>query len=161
MKFAMRRIILSAVAFMLIAPAVQAQDYRAGSLEISQTWTRATPKGAKVGGGYVAIRNAGDAPDRLLGGSFTPAKRVEVHTMSMQDGVMRMREVRDGVEIKPGETVELKPGGYHLMFMNLEKPLTAGERVKGELRFEKAGSVPVEFEVRAMGGQSQHEHGKH
>lgn len=149
--------ILVLMAFFAAASA-HAEDFRAGDLVLSAPWARATPKGAKVGGGYLSIRNTGGADDRLIGGALAPAKRVEVHTMTMDDGVMRMREVKGGLEIKAGQTVDLKPGGYHLMFMNLERPLQAGERIKGELRFEKAGAVSVEFEVRSLAGQSGHGH---
>jgi copper(I)-binding protein len=149
----MLRLILGAL-LLLVSTAARAQDVRSGTLEISGPWSRATPKGAKIGSGYVAIRNVGSTADRLVGGSIEPAKRVEVHTMTMDNGVMRMREVKNGLEIKPGETVELKPSSYHLMFIDLGQPLEQGQKVKGELRFEKAGSVPVEFEVRGVGGQT-------
>lgn len=142
----------------LILSTATAQESRTGNLEVSAPWARATPKGAKVGGAYLSVRNSGSTPDRLIGGSVDAAKRVEVHTMSMENGVMRMREVKGGFEVKPGETLELKPGGNHLMFMDLQRPLQAGDKVKGELRFEKAGSVPVEFEVRPLGGQAGHGH---
>src|SRR5450631_2125340 len=93
----------------------QAEDVTAGSLKISAPWTRATPKGASVGGGYLKITNTGTAPDRLTGGSTDISSRFELHEMSMDDGVMKMRPVAGGIEIKPGQTVELKPGGYHVM----------------------------------------------
>lgn len=150
--------IFQILAACLILSTATAQELRAGDIAVSAPWARATPKGAKVGGGYLSVRNSGSTPDRLIGGSLESAKRVEVHTMTMENGVMRMREVKGGFEIKPGETLELKPGGNHLMFMDLQRPLQAGEKVKGELRFEKAGSVPVEFEVRPLGGQAGHGH---
>ncbi|MGO4572093.1 DUF1775 domain-containing protein [Microvirga sp. 2TAF3] len=126
---------------------------KAGNLTIEQPWSRATPGGAKVGGGYVRITNTGKEPDRLIGGSFPPAEKVELHEMAMTDNVMRMKPVEGGLEIKPGATVELKPGGYHLMFMNLKEPLKDGQTIKGTLVFEKAGPVEVEYAVRGMGGQ--------
>jgi copper(I)-binding protein len=116
-----------------------AADVKAGALEITAAWSRATPKGAKVGGGYLKITNTGTQPDRLTGGSMAAADKVEVHEMSMKNGVMKMQELANGLEIKPGETVELKPGGLHLMFVNLKKPLTEGEHVKATLNFAKAG----------------------
>ncbi len=142
----------------LMLAALTAQELHAADIEVSAPWARATPKGATVGGAYLSVRNSGSTPDRLIGGSVESAKRVEAHTMRMENGVMQMREVKGGFEIKPGETLELKPGGNHLMFMDLQRPLQAGEKVKGELRFEKAGSVPVEFEVRPLGGQAGHGH---
>jgi uncharacterized protein YcnI len=125
---------------------------RAGTLTIEQPWSRATPGGAKVGGGYVRITNSGPAADRLIGGSFAGASRAEVHEMRMQGDVMRMNPVAGGLEIKPGATVELKPGGEHLMFMDLKEPLREGQTVTGTLVFEKAGTVAVEYTVRGLGG---------
>jgi periplasmic copper chaperone A len=139
-----------------VASSAQAEDYKAGALQISQPWTRATPKGAQVAGGYLKITNTGTTPDRLTGGSAEVAKRFEIHQMSMDGGVMKMREVKDGVAIAPGATVELKPGGFHIMMVTLSKPLTKGEKVKGSLTFEKAGKVDVEFAVEGIGGAQKH-----
>jgi periplasmic copper chaperone A len=129
----------------------QARDYKAGSIDIADPWSRATPKGASVAAGYLKITNNGTAPDRLISGSSDIAPTFEVHEMSMENGVAKMRPVKGGLEIKPGETVELKPGSFHVMFVGLKKPLEPGEHVKGTLVFEKAGSVGIEFDVRAMG----------
>jgi uncharacterized protein YcnI len=134
------------------------QLVKAGALNIEQPWARATPGGAKVGGGYLRITNGGTTPDRLVGGSFPLAGKVEVHEMRMEGDVMRMKPVEGGLEIKPGATVELKPGGFHLMFMDLKEPLKEGQTVKGTLTFEKAGSVAVEYAVRGMGGAAPAEH---
>jgi periplasmic copper chaperone A len=140
--------------------AVPAQQ-KVGSLTIEQPWSRATPGGAKVGGGYLRITNTGATPDRLTGGSFVNASRVEVHEMSIENDVMRMKQVQGGLEIKPGATVELKPGAHHLMFMDLKEPLKEGQTVKGTLVFEKAGKVDVEYSVRGMGGAPAAEHKHH
>jgi hypothetical protein len=137
----------------IVSPAT-ADDYKLGPLRIVGPWTRATPKGAPVGGGYMKITNTGNAPDRLVEGSSNVADRFEVHEMSMDNGVMKMRPVKGGLEIKPGETVELKPGGLHAMFVGLKKPLLRGERVKGTLVFEKAGTIEVEYAVAPLGAQS-------
>ncbi|MBA1155233.1 DUF1775 domain-containing protein [Microvirga mediterraneensis] len=137
------------------------QAVKAGTLSLEQAWSRATPGGAKVGGGYVSITNTGAAPDRLIGGSFPLASKVEVHEMRLDGDVMRMKPVEGGLEIKPGATVELKPGGLHLMFMDLKEPLKEGQTVKGTLVFEKAGPVEVEYAVRGMGGgaaPAEHKH---
>lgn len=131
---------------------------KTGTLTLEQPWSRATPGGAKVGGGYLRITNAGTAPDRLTGGSFPLASRVEVHEMRLDGDVMRMKALEGGLEIKPGSTVELKPGGLHLMFMDLKEPLKEGQTVKGTLTFEKAGPVEVEYTVRGMGGAAPAEH---
>jgi copper(I)-binding protein len=130
---------------------VHAADYTAGSLVIADPWLRATPKGASVAGGYMKISNNGAAADRLIGGSTDFAASFEVHEMSMADGVAKMRPVQGGLEIKPGETVELKPGSFHVMLMGLKKPLAAGEHVKATLVFEKAGKVDIDYDVRAIG----------
>jgi copper(I)-binding protein len=124
---------------------------KAGSLELMTPWLRATPGGAKVAGGYLRITNTGTEPDHLIGASIPVAARGEVHEMLNDNGVMRMRPVEGGLEIKPGQTVELKPGGYHLMFEDLAGALKQGETVKGTVTFAKAGTVPITFAVESMG----------
>lgn len=143
----------AALAVVLALPAnlATAHEYKLGSLEIIHPWARATPGAAKVGGGYVKIINHGSEPDRLVGGSFERSERLEVHEMSVKDGVMQMRPLASGLEIKPGETVELKPGGFHLMFQNLKAPLKDGDKVDATLTFEKAGTVKVFFSVAPIG----------
>lgn len=131
-------------------PAVE-KTYKLGALTITTPWTRVTPKGAKVAGGYVRITNTGNDADRLVGGAFNLSARVEVHEMGVEGGVMRMRELTKGLEIKPGETVELKPGGYHLMFMDMRGILETGQPVRGRLIFENAGAVEVDFQVAPLG----------
>jgi len=136
-----------------------AQTYNVGSLTIEQPWARATPGGAKVGGGYMTITNNGTQPDRFVGGTLPQAGRFEIHEMKMEGGMMQMREVRGGLEIRPGQKVELKPGGYHVMFMDLRAPFKQGEKLKGQLRFEKAGTVDVEYRVESLGaGGPMHGH---
>jgi periplasmic copper chaperone A len=137
---------------MFSAPAAHAKDYHAGSLDISGPWSRATPKGASVGAGYLTIKNTGTTADRLIGGSSDTAAKFEVHEMTMDNGVMKMRPIKGGLEIKPGETVEFKPEGLHVMFVGLKKPLKQGDHVKATLEFEKAGKVDVDFDVTGMGG---------
>jgi periplasmic copper chaperone A len=160
-----RRIIVKsamfAAAFALLAGAAQAHDYKLGPLEIKHPWARATPKGAAVAGGYLTIVNAGKEPDRLVGGSSPVAGRFEIHEMAVTDGMMRMRALPQGLEIKPGATVELKPGSYHLMFMNLKKPLVQGQSIKGTLTFEKAGSIEVEYTVEPIGAPASRHGGHH
>ena len=98
------------------------------------------------------ITNNGKEPDRLIGGTVPFASRFEVHEMAVEGGMMKMRQLSKGLEIKPGETVELKPGGYHVMFMDLTSGLKEGEAMKGTLVFEKAGTVEVEYRVGPIGG---------
>ncbi len=135
-----------------LAPA-RADDATVGGLKIVAPWARATPKGASVGGAYMKIVNTGSAPDRLVGGTTEIASRFELHEMSMDNGVMKMRSVADGIEIKPGQTVEFKPGGYHVMLVGLKSGLEQGQHVKATLEFEKAGKVDVEFVVEGLGAQ--------
>ena len=97
--------------------------FNLGDLTVTSPWTRATPGGAKIAGGYLKITNNGSSADRFLGAKSEATDRVEIHEMSMSDGVMKMRPLPNGLEIKPGETVELKSGGYHLMFMDLRQSL--------------------------------------
>ena len=129
-----------------------ARDYKLGSIDVVDPWSRATPKGASVAAGYMKITNNGTSADRLISGSSDIAPTFEIHEMSMDNGVAKMRPVKGGLEIKPGETVELKPGSFHLMFTDLKQPLAKGEHVKGTLVFAKAGTIDVEFGVQPVGG---------
>jgi copper(I)-binding protein len=143
-----------AVALTVMGTPVLAHEYTAGALKIAHPWARATPKGASIGGGYFKITNTGSTPDRLVGGVSDVSKHFEFHEMSMDNGVMKMRELAKGLEIKPGQTVEFKPGGYHVMFVGLNKPLEKGEHVNATLQFEKAGKVSVYFLVEGIGAQN-------
>jgi copper(I)-binding protein len=100
------------------------------------------------------VMNTGKASDRLIGGTFGDGGRIEVHEMTMTDGVMKMRELGSGLEIKPGATVKLEPGGYHLMLLNLAAPFKQGDKIKAQLVFEKAGKIDVEFDVAGIGAQA-------
>jgi periplasmic copper chaperone A len=150
------RFSLSAFALLSIPLAVAQEEraYRAGSLVIEAPWSRATPGGAKIGSGYMRIVNSGPEPDRLIGGTASVAARIEVHESSMSDGIARMRPVDGGLLIKPGETVDLKPGGLHAMLVDLKQPLKEGDTIKGTLVFEKAGTVAIEYRVGGIGAQS-------
>lgn len=148
-------VIIAALLWGLACPVVaQTASYKLGDIVIQAPWARATPAGAKVGGAYLKITNTGGQPDRLVGGSLTGAREVEVHEMSMSNNVMKMRHLKDGLEIKAGQTVELKPGGYHLMLTGLGDGLKQGQKVKGSLTFEKAGTVEIEFTVAPIGATS-------
>jgi copper(I)-binding protein len=138
-------------AFGVLALEASAADFTVGSIEIDNPWTRATPKGADVAGGYMRVTNKGAAPDRLIGGSSAIARRFELHEMTMVDGIMRMRPLAGGLEIRPGETVELKPGSFHVMLMGLTRRLEKGQKIKGTLLFEKAGKVEIEYVVEELG----------
>jgi periplasmic copper chaperone A len=139
-----------------------AADFSIGGIQIGNPWTRATPKGADVAGAYMRLSNKGAAADRLIGGSSPVAGRFEVHHMTVEDGVMKMRPVDGGLEVKPGETVELKPGSFHIMLVGLKQPLEKGQKIKGTLVFEKAGTVEIEYAVEALGASAPpggHGHG--
>jgi copper(I)-binding protein len=140
------------IACLANAPAC-AEDVKAGDLVISQAWTRATPGGAKTGGGFLTIENKGSAADRLVSASADVAGKVEVHEMAVNDGVMKMRPIEGGLAIEPGKTVKLAPGGYHLMMMNLKNPLKQGEKLPVTLQFEKAGKVTVTLDVEGVGAK--------
>lgn len=148
---------LAVAALALSATVATAHEFKAGPLKIGHPWSRATPAGAKVGGGYLSIENTGSAPDRLVSISVPFAARAEIHEMATKDGIMTMRPLEQGVEVPAGAKVEFKPGGYHIMFMELKQPLKQGEMMKGTLTFEKAGSVDVEFKVDAIAAKGSDE----
>ncbi len=135
-----------------------AHETTIGALTISSPFTRATPPGAPVGGGYMTITNSGTEADRLIGGSTDFADAVEIHRMIMDGDVIKMRRVEDGLEIPAGGEVVLKPGGLHLMFRKLNEPLRQGETHTVRLMFEKAGEVEVEFTVERLGATAAGAH---
>lgn len=149
------RVGIAAFALMFLFAAVQplfAHEFKAGDLVLDHPWSRATPAGAKVGAGYVTIRNNGTAPDRLVAVSSEIAEKTEIHEMAIDPaGIMTMRPLADGLALAAGATTELKPGSYHIMFMGLKQPAKEGEKIAATLSFEKAGDVAVEFDVEAMG----------
>jgi len=138
-------------AFYGVSPAAAAGDYDVGSIHISQPWSRATPKGAASGAGYMTLTNNGTTPDRVSCVSDDASAQCQIHSMTMEGGVMKMRPVEGGLEIKPGESVMLKPGGNHMMFLSLKRPLEQGGTVKATLKFEHAGTIDVEYPVLAIG----------
>jgi len=153
MKRATVALVFSVLAATLLNGSARAEDVKAGDLVISQPWARATPGGAKTGGGYLTIENKGNAADKLVSATADVAGKVEVHEMAMNKGVMTMRPLENGLAIDPGKTVKLAPGGYHLMMMDLNNPLKKGDKVPVMLQFEKAGKVSVTLEVQGIGAQ--------
>jgi len=121
------------------------------SIVIEKPFSRETPGGAKVGAGYMTITNKGNTADRLVSASSPAAGKVEIHEMTMQDGIMKMRELPGGLPIAAGKTAALAPGGYHLMLMELKAPLKMGDKVPVTLSFEKAGKVNVTLDVQSVG----------
>jgi periplasmic copper chaperone A len=132
----------------LAAPAAQAGDYDVGSIHIAQPWARATPKGATSGAAYMTITNKGAVSNRVNCVSSDASGQCQIHSMTMEGGVMKMRPVEGGLEIKPGETVTLQPSGFHVMLVALKHPLEKGQTVKATLKFDL---VDVEFPVAAIG----------
>lgn len=147
------KIFASAFLVLAFVAPLRAQEIKAGDLVISQAWSRATPGGAKVAGGYLTIENKGSTPDRLIGGSADVAGKFEIHEMAVSNGVMTMRPLEKGLAIDPGKTVKLAPGGYHLMLMDLKSPLKQGDQVPVTLEFAKAGKVKLSFDVQGVGAR--------
>jgi len=143
-------IVAAALALPALGPAA-AHEFKSGPIEVVHPWARATPPAAKVGGGYAEIRNDGSEPDRLVSVTAEVAGRVEIHEMGVKDGIMTMRPVEGGVPVPADGTAALAPGGYHLMLLELKRPLKAGESFAGTMTFEKAGTIPVTFDVQAIG----------
>ena len=142
-----------ALALVPLAGAALAQTYKAWGIEVADPWARATPKGASVGGAYMTITNRGSESDRLAGASTPAADRAELHQMLMKDGVMTMRPVQGGLEIKPGETIILKPESAHFMLLGLKRPLAQGVRFKLTLDFAKAGKIDIDYVIESIGAQ--------
>jgi len=142
---------------------VNAHEYQAGGLKIGHPWARMTAPGQPSGGAFVKLSNTGTAADRLVGGSTPVADHVELHSMSMEGNVMKMREV-SAIDVPPGQTVELKPGAWHMMLIGLKVPLKAGDKVPMTLKFAKAGEVKVELKIEeiappgAASGAAGHQH---
>ena len=143
-----RRLACAALFACSLWPAARAE---VASIVVTQAWSRATPGGSKVAGGYLTIENKGSAPDRLLSASTDAARKIEIHEMAVNDGVMTMRPVGGGLPIEAGRTVKFAPGGLHLMIIGLSAPLGQGDKVPIRLKFENAGEITVSFDVRAMG----------
>ncbi len=154
MKTMLRGLAGAALAACLLVAPARAEDVKAGELVITQAWARATPGGAKVGGGFLTIENKGTQPDRLIGASADIAGKVEVHEMVTENGVMKMRPVEKGIAIEPGKTVKLAPGGLHLMMTDLKAPMKQGDKVPVTLEFEKGGKATVSLDVEGVGAQS-------
>jgi periplasmic copper chaperone A len=151
--FSFRALVFVALAIICVGSAA-AQQVKIGDLVLDHAWSRATPGGAKVGGGYLIIENKGATADKLIGGSSPVAGKVEVHEMAMNNGVMTMRLLKDGLPIPAGQSVKLAPGGYHVMLMDLKAPLKKGDKIPVTLKFEKAGDVKVTLDVQDIGATS-------
>lgn len=158
---ASRSFTVAATAALALSTAAAAHDFTIGKLSIAHPWTRQTAPGQANGGGFMVIANRGGL-DRLVAASSPAAAKVEIHTMTMEGGIMRMRPVPAGLTIPAGGKLELKPGGYHIMLIGLRAPLKLGAMVPLTLRFEKAGSKTVQLKVEAVtygtGTDDAHKH---
>lgn len=155
------KIILSALLLATLCACSAPASQQVGDLQVSKLWAKATPPNASVAGGYLSIDNRGATADRLLRVESAAAQRVEIHEMSDADGVARMRELVDGLPLPASAVTDLKPGGYHLMFIAPKQPFVEGQKVQATLVFEKAGNLPVVFAVRPLTGADSSEHGHH
>lgn len=152
----MRRLLAAlCAAAVLAAGTAAAHGYGAGDVRVRHPWTRPTPPGATVAAGYLEIRNSGRTPDRLTGASSPAAAAVEMHVMTREGDVVKMREVQS-IEVPGRQRFALDPKGSHLMLTGLKKPLAKGDRVPLVLRFERAGEIKVELEVQAADSRRAH-----
>ena len=147
---------IAALAAFVFAPlfwssAAAAAEYQLGSLQITQPWARATPKGAASGAAYMTVKNTGAKAARLRCVSSDSAAKCQIHEMSMTGGVMRMRPVEGGLEIKAGQTVTLQPGGFHMMLTGLKAPLQEGKMLEATLQTDGGGAAQVEFPIAGVG----------
>ena len=151
----MKMLTAIALACVMCASAASAHEYALKSIKIDHPFARATPPGAKTGGVFVTLENTGDRADRLMSVSSPVAGVAEIHETKLDAGMMKMREVGP-LEVKAGETVQLKPGGYHVMLSELKRPLKAGDKFPMTLEFENAGAVEVSVWVEEMGAGGAH-----
>lgn len=121
-------------------------EFREGPFIIRNVWARAATQADGLSAVYMVIENTGDQPDRLLHAHCDAAQTVELHETKMEGGVMKMQPV-DGIDVPAKGTVELKPGGLHIMLIGLTRDLNPGDTIEVELHFEQAGHVHVEATV--------------
>lgn len=150
-KYSVSAVIILACSF--IGSALGA-DFKAGNIVVTDPWVRAMVPAAKVGSGYFGLHNSGNTADRLVAVRSDVSDRIEIHEMRMENNVMQMRRLEDGLKIPALETVNLRPGGYHIMFFDPKASFREGESFKANLEFEKAGQVEVVFKVRSLKGNA-------
>ncbi len=164
MKF--NTIIATSALVLSLGSIANAEEIKIGDLTIEHPAIRATVPNAKVAGGFMIIKNTGKTAERLVGGTATFAGKVEIHEMAVDDGIMKMRKLGEGLEIPAGGSVQLKPGSFHIMFMKLKEQMKAGEKRKAIVEFKNAGKVEVEFDVETIAATMKHgkmgkmDHGK-
>ena len=153
--------VFAVLAFCALAAGAHAHDYSSGNLKIDHPWAKTSLEGVPNSAAYMTITNTGETDDTLVAAAADVSKAVELHTMSMEDGVMRMRQLEDGVPLPASETVTLQPGGLHVMLIGLNDRLEKGESFAMTLTFEKAGQLEVEAIVEDPQGSRGHDHGTH
>jgi len=153
----MRIAMLAAVAATILSlqPA-STHSEQVGNLELTGLWARATPPRAATAGGFLTITNRGGSADRLIAVSSPVAAIGEIHEMKVEDGIMTMRPLDDGLAIPPNGTVALEPGGYHIMLIDLKEPLVEGAEVPVTLTFETAGSIETVLHIAPIGARAPH-----
>lgn len=156
----LKRILLAVAITVTSLVSAHAEHIHHGSLMISDAVMRAALPGGRVTAGYMTITNTGSQDDALISVSYNGAKKSEIHTMEMVNDVMKMRPVDGGLTIPAGQTVTLKPGGLHLMFMGLTERPMAGDEAIISLEFEKAGPVTLTLPVKKImsGHKKSHDH---
>lgn len=133
----------------LVSVSAAAHSYQSQNITIDHPWSRATPKGAQVGAGYLSIENTG-AADRLISAECACSASTEIHMMKRDGDIMQMHQMADGLVIPANDTYQLQPGGVHLMFIGLKYQLITEQSIKVRLTFERAGSMDVEFKVAPL-----------
>ena len=146
----MKRALAVALLLMLCTGCTPLQGQSVGELRIDDPWARATPPGATVSGGFLSVRNLGDRDDRLVEVRSSASRDVQIHEVRSDGGMMRMRPLVNGLVIPAGASVSLQPGGFHLMFLQPQRPFAGGDVVLATLVFEHAGEVEVSFQVRGQ-----------
>lgn len=155
----MKALLLGVGLLLMGVAAASAHDYKLEEITIDHPWARASIGQAKAGAAYVTFVNEGDAADRLVAVKADVSELVELHTHTMEDGVMRMRAV-PAIDLPAGATTELKPGGLHIMLLNLKAPLVEGQSFPATLVFENAGEIVVDVAIESM-AEGMHDHSGH
>ena len=151
MKIVGKQLVIFFAIFNIFVANSLAHEYKIGNLKILHPYIIETPPGAKTAGGYMKIVNTGNQTDHLSLVTVDFAKVAEIHEMKTENDVIKMRKIKGGLEIPAKDFTELKHKGYHIMFINLHKPMIRGETYEGILYFEKAGKIKVIFAVEKMG----------
>lgn len=159
----LKSLVAAALLSTTLAASALAGEATVGDITVRDAWTRATPPNAMAGGGFLIITNKGAADDKLVAASAPVTDRTELHEMAVIDGVMKMRQMESGIPVPAGATVELKPGGLHVMFMDIKQPLKEGETLPITLTFEKTGTVTVDMPIAKIGAKEMNHdmHGGH